>query len=213
MTTPLNVVSRAGVVVCLAVAIGALVSLGQSLTVSAHDPYMNSSMPAPGEPTLAEVRAATERFRDVKIALAEGYIRDPGNMCETAEMMGKPATLGGMGIHFFRPDMLGISGPPNPRVNGNGTHMDFRKPAILIYSRNTMARSNSSRSRTSSLLRPGKRPATTLLPRSMTWRMTSWRTIPPRQWTRRTCSSPTTTGTSGSTGQIQTVSSRPSIPR
>jgi hypothetical protein len=85
------------------------------------------------EPDLAEVRAATERFQDVKVALAEGYIRDPGNMCDTAEMMGRPAALGAMGIHYFRPDLLGISGPPNPRVSGTGTHTDFRKPAILIY--------------------------------------------------------------------------------
>jgi hypothetical protein len=90
--------------------------------------------PAPAtEPTLEQVRAATERFRDVKVALAEGYIADPGNICETADMMGKPAELGAMGIHYFRPDMLGISGPPNPRVDGNGTHTDFNKPAILIY--------------------------------------------------------------------------------
>jgi hypothetical protein len=89
--------------------------------------------PGPGEPTLAEVRSATERFRDVNVALAEGYIRDPGNMCETAEMMGQPAALGAMGIHYFRPDLLGITAPPSPRVNGVGTHTDFRKPAILIY--------------------------------------------------------------------------------
>ena len=38
-----------------------------------------------------------------------------------------------MGIHFFRPDLLGITGPPNPRVDGTGTHTDFNKPAILIY--------------------------------------------------------------------------------
>ena len=88
---------------------------------------------AGGEPTLAQVRAATERFQDVNRALAEGYIRDPGNMCDTAEMMGAPARLGAMGIHFFRPDLLGIKGPPNPRVDGDGTHTDFRKPAILIY--------------------------------------------------------------------------------
>jgi hypothetical protein len=89
--------------------------------------------PAPGEPTLAEVRAATERFRDVKVALAEGYIRDPMNLCDEATMMGKPASLGVMGIHYFRPDLLGITGPPNPRVNGTGTHTDFTKPSILIY--------------------------------------------------------------------------------
>lgn len=89
--------------------------------------------PAPGEPTLAEVRKLTERFQDVKVALAEGYIRDPFDLCDSAEMMGKPAVLGAMGVHYFRPDLVGVSEPPNPRVHGNGTHTDFRKPAILIY--------------------------------------------------------------------------------
>jgi len=85
------------------------------------------------EPSLEDVRRATERFRDVNVALAEGYVRDPMNMCDTAEGMGRPAALGGMGIHFFRPDLLGITAPPNPRVTGTGTHTDFSKPAILIY--------------------------------------------------------------------------------
>ena len=88
--------------------------------------------PAAGEPTLEEVRAATARFRDVKVAEAEGYI-NPGNSCETAAAMGLDKAMGGMGIHFFRPDLLGVSGPPNPRVTGTGTHTDFRNPAILIY--------------------------------------------------------------------------------
>ena len=86
-----------------------------------------------GEPSLEEVRALTERFQDVNVALAEGYIRDPMNLCDTAEMLGRPATLGAMGVHYFRPDLLGITAPPNPRVDGNGTHTDFRRPAILIY--------------------------------------------------------------------------------
>jgi hypothetical protein len=86
-----------------------------------------------GEPTLAEVRAATEKYQDVKVALAEGYIRDPSDMCETADMMGRPASAGAMGVHYFRPDLLGITAPPNPRVNGNGTYTDFRAPSILIY--------------------------------------------------------------------------------
>ena len=97
---------------------------------------MATATPAPdgsGEPTLAEVRQATERFQDVNAALAEGYIRDPFNMCETAEMMGRPAADGAMGIHFFRPDLLGITAPPSPRVDGNGSHTDFRRPSILIY--------------------------------------------------------------------------------
>ena len=90
-------------------------------------------LPGPGEPTLAEVRTATEKYQDVKVALAEGYIRDPANMCETADMMGRPASDGAMGVHYFRPDLLGITAPPNPRVDGNGTHTDFHAPAILIY--------------------------------------------------------------------------------
>ena len=86
-----------------------------------------------GEPTLDQVRAATARFQDVNVALAEGYLRDPTDVCETADMMGRPAADGAMGIHFFRPDLLGISAPPNPRVDGNGTHVDFLKPGVLIY--------------------------------------------------------------------------------
>jgi hypothetical protein len=92
-----------------------------------------SYAPGPGEPSLQEVRRATERFRDVRVALAEGYLRDPFDLCDTAEMMGKPAALGAMGVHYVRPDLLGISGPPSPRVTGDGTHTDFRRPAILIY--------------------------------------------------------------------------------
>jgi hypothetical protein len=55
------------------------------------------------------------------------------NICDTAPMMGFPAKLGAMGIHYFRPDLLGVTAPPNPRVDGNGTHTDFLKPGILIY--------------------------------------------------------------------------------
>lgn len=90
-------------------------------------------MPAPGEPTLDEVRAATERFRDVNVALAEGYMRDPTGMCVTAEMEGHPAEAGAMGVHYFRPDLLGITSAPEERVNGTGTHTDFSMPSVLIY--------------------------------------------------------------------------------
>ncbi len=109
-------------------AIIAAAALAAALTIGAR-----AAPAAAGEPSLDEVRAATERFRDVRVALAEGYVRDPGNLCETAPMMGRPASLGAMGIHYFRPDLLGITAPPNPRVDGNGVHTDFRKPSILIY--------------------------------------------------------------------------------
>jgi hypothetical protein len=108
-------------------------SLSAALAAGVAAASKGQSAGPAGEPTLDEVKRATERFRDVKVALAEGYIRDPMNLCETAAMMGQPASLGAMGIHYFRPDLLGITGPPSPRVNGNAVHTDFRKPSILIY--------------------------------------------------------------------------------
>ena len=85
------------------------------------------------DPSLAEVIKATERFKDVKVAEAEGYVREPTNTCETADMMGKTVSDGAMGVHYVRPDLLGITAPPNPRVDGNGIHTDFLKPGVLIY--------------------------------------------------------------------------------
>ena len=110
----------------------ALLASGLAATLR-PDPTPASRPIVSVEPDLAAVRVATERFRDVKVALAEGYIRDPGDLCDTAEMMGQPAALGAMGIHYFRPDLLGITAPPSPKVNGSGTHTDFLKPSILIY--------------------------------------------------------------------------------
>lgn len=85
------------------------------------------------EPDLSSIRQATVRFRDVNVALAEGYIRDPGDVCETAEIMGRPPEQGAMGIHYFKPDLLGITGPADPRVRGTGMHTDFLTPGVLIY--------------------------------------------------------------------------------
>ncbi len=103
-------------------------ALQASLSLTETGP---GSLPS-AEPRLEEVRAATERFRDVEVALAEGYVRDPLNICDTAEMMGKPADFGVMGIHFFRPDLLGMV-ESDSRVRGTGTHTDFLQPAVLIY--------------------------------------------------------------------------------
>jgi hypothetical protein len=79
-----------------------------------------------------KIRAASERFQDVNVALKEGYLPDPANMCVTAEMEGQPAERGKMGIHYFRPDLLGVTGT-TPRVAGTGTHTDFENPAVLVY--------------------------------------------------------------------------------
>ena len=92
-----------------------------------------AAAPVPAEPSLDQVRAATERFRDVKVALAEGYVRDPMDHCVIAPDIGRPAADGAMGVHYIRMDLIGVSGPPNPRISGTGTHTDFTKPAILLY--------------------------------------------------------------------------------
>lgn len=87
------------------------------------------------EPSLAEVKALAEKYRDVNVAKAEGYTTD--NKCTTSEMLGFPKEMGAMGLHYVRRDLLGL--PPNPappggpRVHGTGTYTDFRKPAMLVY--------------------------------------------------------------------------------
>lgn len=81
---------------------------------------------------IERVRAATARFEDVEVALAEGYIPDPSGICVSAAAEGLPAEWGGMGMHYIRPDLLGITGV-EPRVKGEGLHTDFDQPAILLY--------------------------------------------------------------------------------
>ena len=83
-------------------------------------------------PSLEAIRAATEKYRDVNVAIADGYVL-PMDLCDTADMMGRPASEGAMGIHYARMDLLGVTSPPNPRVKGTGTHTDFLEPSILIY--------------------------------------------------------------------------------
>ena len=83
------------------------------------------------EPTLARVKAAAERYRDVNVAIAEGYTTD--NKCVTAEMLGFPASQGAMGLHYVRRDLLGLPDAPKGRVSGTGAYTDFGKPAMLVY--------------------------------------------------------------------------------
>ena len=87
-----------------------------------------------GDPSLDDARAATARFKDVNVALREGYLRDPMDHCVTSAEMGLPASAGAMGVHYVRPDLLGLlPTAPTARTDGTGTHTDFRNPAVLIY--------------------------------------------------------------------------------
>jgi hypothetical protein len=81
---------------------------------------------------IAAIREATARFADVTVALAEGYIPDPSGHCVSAAAEGLPPELGGMGIHYLRPDLLGIPAT-EPRFDGAGLHTDFATPSILLY--------------------------------------------------------------------------------
>lgn len=53
---------------------------------------------SPSEPRLDQVCAAAERFRDLPVALAEDYARDPMTVCGTADLLGQPAKLGRHGV-------------------------------------------------------------------------------------------------------------------
>jgi hypothetical protein len=83
------------------------------------------------EVDLDELRNAVAKYKDVKVALAEGFI-SPDNHCVSAAAEGLPAELGAMGIHYIHPALLEVTATA-PRVDGKGTHTDWMKPSILIY--------------------------------------------------------------------------------
>lgn len=93
-----------------------------------------STAPAPAqtmEEDLATIRALTEKYADVEVAVAEGFIPDPTGMCVTGAMVGDPE-LGDMGLHYFRPDRLGIASP-QPPIEGNDAEIAWEEPEILVY--------------------------------------------------------------------------------
>ena len=78
------------------------------------------------------IRVATAKYKDVNVALANGYISPPPVECVSAAHEGLPPELGAMGIHYINPAILKITAQ-EPRLDGMSTHTDFLKPAILIY--------------------------------------------------------------------------------
>ncbi len=80
---------------------------------------------------LDTMRASVEKYKDINVALADGYIT-PDNHCVSAKGEGLPPELGGMGIHYIHPALLKITGT-DPRVNGESTYTDWSRPSVLIY--------------------------------------------------------------------------------
>ena len=107
------------------------VALASAFGCESVGPY-ESQGPQGTEPSLEELRLAMEPYRDVERALSDGYVPDFRMTCETPAHMGRPAELGTMGIHYFRPDLLGIT-EDETRVDVRGTHTDFMEPAVLVY--------------------------------------------------------------------------------
>ena len=89
--------------------IALLVTIGSAVVQAGNGPL---------PPELQAVRAATAKYHDVNVALADGYI--PASGCEAS-----PA--GTMGIHYMNPSLLGPGNDPlRPEVllylpNGNGS--------------------------------------------------------------------------------------------
>ena len=91
-------------------------------------------------PLLESARAANEKYSDVNVALAEGFIEDPTGMCVTAAESGAPAELGNMGLHYVSLAALGSQlppgdGPPPPgmRLDGTDGVIDPMHPEVLVY--------------------------------------------------------------------------------
>jgi hypothetical protein len=94
---------------------------------------LTAPVPTPEQEALAtQVREATVKYQDVAVAEAEGYMPDPTGTCVDAAMVGAPAEIGAMGIHYFRPDLLGIA-DPTPPVAGSDVVIDPAQPEILVY--------------------------------------------------------------------------------
>lgn len=83
------------------------------------------------EEDLAAMRAVTEKYRDVEAALADGYVPDPTGTCVTGAMVGDPE-LGDMGLHYFRPDRLGITAM-EPPIDGSDGEIAWGEPELLVY--------------------------------------------------------------------------------
>jgi hypothetical protein len=80
---------------------------------------------------LDRLRADVEKYKDVNVALADGYIL-PENHCISAKGEGLPPELGAMGLHYINPRLLEITAAA-PRVDGKSTYTDWKQPSVLIY--------------------------------------------------------------------------------
>lgn len=114
MRTKLSVHRWGWIVGVLALGVGACADSGSSISPTAD----GAGGSIKGEPGLgsqvAAVRAATAKFQDVSVAIAEGYANPAGGTCDQI-------AIGTMGIHAGNPALL------------NSQVIDPERPEVLLY--------------------------------------------------------------------------------
>ena len=115
---------RVRIVPALALAAGACSERLPSLSTTATSTTVAARDARALGPELAAVRKATEKYRDAKVAIADGYVDE--KLC--VAMPG----AGAMGVHFIHPGRMGMK-MTGGRIDGTDTVIDPTKPEILVY--------------------------------------------------------------------------------
>jgi hypothetical protein len=80
-----------------------------------------------GNPELAKIvasaRAATSKYHDESVAIADGY--RPTSVCESS-------SIGAMGLHYNKPSLLGVI-PGSSPLNGSDAVFDPTRPEVVLY--------------------------------------------------------------------------------
>jgi hypothetical protein len=72
---------------------------------------------------LATARAATSKYHDESVAIADGY--RPTTVCESS-------STGAMGLHYNKPSLLGVI-PGSSPLNGTDAVIDITRPEVVLY--------------------------------------------------------------------------------
>ena len=75
-----------------------LAGMGADASMAAHDHGAAMSAPERGSPLIDKVREATKRFRNINVALGEGWVQATPCVSGPNE--------GAMGVHFIKPERL-----------------------------------------------------------------------------------------------------------
>ena len=125
----------------MATAVFLLACAGGEVPDSAGETAEQAETAAPAVPPEIEAaRMSNDKYSDVNIALAEGYLQDPHGLCVTSADVGAPPELGSMGVHYINLAHLGSELPPGDgpppagfRLTGTDATIDAARPEVLVY--------------------------------------------------------------------------------